>query len=59
MHEVDWDSLYDDPCDRQKDAFLAYIWKQAEDEKRLGNAPGAFCLIRLAHDIEKDKHLGT
>jgi len=59
VKDVDWDSLYDNPIDRERDAVLGYIWTTVKDEKDQGNAVAAFALIRLAHDIEKGKHLGT
>jgi len=58
MHEVDWDSLYASPADRERDAVLGFIWKEAE-ALREENPVGAFALIQLAHSIEKGKHLGT
>jgi hypothetical protein len=58
MKEVDWDSLFPDAVDRERDAVVAYLYHKAE-ELRSESPVACFYLRRAADGIIGGKHLGT
>lgn len=58
MHETDWDSLFPDAVDRERDAVVAYLFHKAEELR--DEAPlSCFYLRRAAEGIIGGKHLGS
>lgn len=58
MKEVDWDSLYTNPVDRERDAVVAFLYHEAE-AMRVDFPLACFYLRRAAEAIVKGKHLGA
>lgn len=59
MQNVDWDSLFENPRDAERDAVLRYLYAEAKSLKDNDNGVGAFALVSAARDIAMGLHLGV